>query len=98
MFRHGVRSRNGLRGEIRVRKTLAMLASVLLFSGFCLADTLDPAHQIVATFSTIPGNNADLLLFFNNDPLTVTGSPVLTLTLYDGGTTLGTIVAPPFSF
>jgi hypothetical protein len=79
-------------------KALTILAAILLFSGLCLADTLDPSHQIVATFSTLPGNSADLLIFGNNDSLTVTGSPVLTLTLYDGATNLGSIVAPPSVF
>jgi hypothetical protein len=39
-----------------------------------------------------------MLLFYNNDHLTVTGTPVLTLTLFNGSTTLGSIVASPFVF
>jgi hypothetical protein len=78
------------------KKTL-FLAATLLVACFCFADTFNPGDQIIATFTTKP-NTADLLFFFNNDPLTVSGAPVLTLTLYNGASTLGTIVAPPLPF
>jgi hypothetical protein len=86
-----------------VRKTAQFLSATLLLAGFwfvtpdfCFADSFNPGDQIVATFTAAP-NTADLLFFFNNDPLTVTGAPVLTLTLYNGASSLGAIVAPPFT-
>lgn len=80
-----------------MRKTVLALGATLLLTGFCLADTLNSGDQIVATFTAAP-NSADLLWFFNNNPVTVSGTPILTLTLYNGGTALGSIVAPPFVF
>lgn len=54
-------------------------------------------ERLVVTFTAAP-NSADLLLFFNNDPLTITGSPVFTTNLYDGDTLLGTYTSAPFTF
>jgi hypothetical protein len=61
------------------------------------ADVLDATNEISATFTAVP-NTSNMLLFFNNDPLTITGTPILTLTLFNGATTLGSIVASPFEY
>jgi hypothetical protein len=61
------------------------------------AATFGPGDQLIVTFTTM-ANSADLLLLFNNDPLTTNGSPVFTSKLYDGQTLLGTYTAKPFVF
>jgi hypothetical protein len=55
---------------------------------------LSPGATLQVTF-TSAANTSDLLFFFNTDPLTVTGSPVITTQLYNGSTLLGTITTPP---
>jgi uncharacterized protein (TIGR03437 family) len=57
--------------------------------------TIGPGDQLVATFTAAP-NQADLLFFFNNDALTISGSPIFTTSLYDGSTLLGTYTRAPF--
>lgn len=49
----------------------------------------------MATFTAAP-NSSDLLLFFTNDPLTLTGSPVFSISLYNGATLLGTATQNQF--
>jgi serine/threonine protein kinase/sugar lactone lactonase YvrE len=51
--------------------------------------TLAPGQELVATFTTVP-NSADLLFFSSNTPLTTTGSPTITASLFSGDTLLGT--------
>jgi PEP-CTERM motif len=87
-----------------VPKMTQCLAAALLvvglsfaYPGVCAADSLNSSDEIVATF-TAASNTSDLLFFFNNTALTVTGTPELTLTLYNGATSLGSITAPPFEF
>ncbi len=50
---------------------------------------LGPGDQLVTTF-TAQLNASDLLLFFNNGPLTVTGSPIFNVNFFNGGALLGT--------
>ena len=71
--------------------------AIALLSATLHAATLNSGDQIVTTFTAAP-NTSDILLFFSNDPLTVTGSPVLTANLYNGATLLGTYTAKPFVF
>ena len=78
------------------RISCAVLAITIL-QGVAVADTLNPGDQMIATFTATP-NTADILDYFNNDPLTITGSPVITTSLYDGSTLLGTHTASPFAF
>ena len=58
--------------------------------------TFAPGEQLVTTFTAAP-NNSDLLLYYNNDPLTVTGSPVFNVSLFNGSTLLGTYTHGPFT-
>jgi uncharacterized protein (TIGR03437 family) len=67
------------------------------WGGAVQAVTFAPGDQLIITFTATP-NTADLLLLFNNDPLTITGSPVFTTSLYDGQTLLGTYTAKPFVY
>jgi len=75
------------------RLLLAALALQSVLSGA----VFNPGDQLITTFTAVP-NTSDMLLFFTNDPLTVTGSPVLTTKLYNGQTLLGTYVASPFVY
>jgi hypothetical protein len=51
--------------------------------------TLDASSSpFVTTFTAVP-NTVDTLLFFDNTPLVETGSPVISLSLYNGGALLG---------
>jgi uncharacterized protein (TIGR03437 family) len=56
-----------------------------------------PGDRLTETFTAVP-NKADLLVYFNNDSLTVAGSPVFTTSLYDGQTPLGTYTAGPYLY
>jgi hypothetical protein len=51
--------------------------------------TLGSGNELEATFTAVP-NTADLLWFFDNTPLTVTGSPVISVELLNGSSALGT--------
>jgi uncharacterized protein (TIGR03437 family) len=59
--------------------------------------TLTPGDVLQATFTSV-ANASDMLLFFNQDSLTLTGSPVVTTQLLNGTTLLGSIASPPFLF
>ena len=59
-----------------------------------LQPTLGPGDSLEATFKSV-ANTSDLLLFFNNDPLTLTGSPVITTELFNGTNLLVSIVTTP---
>jgi hypothetical protein len=55
---------------------------------------LNPGDQIVTTFAA-QANTSNMLLYFNNDPLNVTGSPIFNVTLFNGGALLGTYTHAP---
>ena len=57
--------------------------------------TLSPGETLQMTFTSVP-TTADLLVLFNYDSLTVTGSPVITTQLYNGSTLLASVVSPTF--
>jgi uncharacterized protein (TIGR03437 family) len=61
------------------------------------ASTLAPGDELQATFTSVP-NTSNLLLFFNNDALTLAGSPVTTTELFNGTNSLGSIVSAPSMF
>jgi serine/threonine protein kinase/streptogramin lyase len=51
--------------------------------------TLVPGQELSARFTTIT-NSADLLFFFSNTPLVTSGAPIITASLFNGNTLLGT--------
>jgi hypothetical protein len=85
--------RQGYNRSMPTRLAIAVLLSVSIISGSSLA----PGGVLEATFTSV-ANTSDLLLFFSNDPLTLTGSPVITTELFNGANLLGSIVAPLFFF
>jgi hypothetical protein len=79
-----------------------ILAVVVLLTAFSTMSsgavgTLSPGGVLQVSF-TSTANTSDLLWFFTNDPLTITGSPVITTQLYNGQTLLATTVAAPQLF
>jgi hypothetical protein len=56
--------------------------------------TLGPGVVLEASFTSTP-NTADLLVFFQGNPLTFTGSPVITTQLFDGSTLIASVSGPP---
>jgi hypothetical protein len=58
--------------------------------------TLAPGDVLQATFTSVP-NASDLLVFFDNDPLTLTGTPVITTELFNGVNLLGSVVSAPIT-
>jgi hypothetical protein len=76
------------------------LAAALVLAGLTANlwganSSLSPGQTLQLTFTATPNLLSDMLIFFTNDALTVTGSPIITTQLYDGSTLLGTVVAPP---
>src|SRR4051794_4011709 len=64
----------------------------VLLSG--AAGTLSQGRALEVTFSA-SSSSSDVLLFFHNDPVTVTGSPVITTELYEGRTLIASTSNPP---
>lgn len=72
------------------RKVAAALFAIAGMAACANADTIGPGNSLEATFTTAP-NSSDLLLFFSGDgPLTTTGSPVVSVELFNGASLLGT--------
>jgi uncharacterized protein (TIGR03437 family) len=66
-------------------------------AGSAAPPALAPGDVLQATFTSVP-NTSDFLVFFDNDPLTLTGSPVLTTELFDGTNLLGSVVSAPITY
>jgi hypothetical protein len=91
----------------RALRCMSFLFVFLALGAFpALADpiSLAPGQELVINFSIENTNSSDLLWLVSYAPFTVTGTPVFTLTLADGGTTLGSITgglepsSPSFAF
>ncbi|HLH19724.1 MAG TPA: hypothetical protein VKX45_21050 [Bryobacteraceae bacterium] len=82
-------------GKRRGPRGIVLLAALTLGSAVASAATFGPGSQLVATFTMKP-NSADLLWFFDNDVPVITGSPTVTVSVYDGQTLLGTATSTPF--
>ena len=80
-----------------ISRMILLFAALATSTRAVQAATFGPNDQLIVTFTAV-ANSADLLFLFNNDPLTVTGSPVFTSKLYDGQTLLGTYIAKPFVY
>ncbi len=74
---------------------IVLLVALTLGSAMASGATFGPGSQLVATFTVKP-NSADLLWFFDNDVPVITGSPTVTVSVYDGQTLLGTATSTPF--
>ncbi len=61
------------------------------------SSTLAPGDVLTATFTSI-ANISNLLLFFNNDSLTVTGAPVILTELFNGTNLLGLVASSPLLY
>jgi hypothetical protein len=80
-----------------MRNLFVVLALLAAFGTALSGAVGTPGGTLQVTFTT-HSNASDLLFFYTNDPLTVTGSPILTARLYNGATLLGTVTAPPYPF
>jgi hypothetical protein len=80
-----------------ISRIMTLAAALSISTTAVQAATFNPGDQLIITF-TAAANTADLLILSNDDPLTVTGSPVFTTNLYDGNTLLGTCTAKPFIY
>src|SRR5690348_8260108 len=74
---------------VRIGRNFAILVALLSPAVHGAVGTLQPGAVLQVSFTAV-ANTSDLLLFFNNDALTVTGSPVFTTELYNGSTLLAT--------
>src|SRR4051794_41947900 len=79
--------------QIKSMAAVALLALPLLLSG--AVGRLSPGRALEVTFTAIP-SSSDVLLFFHNDPLTVTDSPVVSTELYEGATLIASTSNPPY--
>src|SRR5689334_8192829 len=78
-------------------RLFAALAVVAMSMAIGRAEGLSPGDRLTVTFTAAP-NTADSLYLFCNDPLTITGAPVFTTSLYDGAILLATYTAAPSNF
>jgi hypothetical protein len=74
----------------RIVGTLATALLAMVGTVACAnATTIGAGSSFVATFTVAP-NSTDMLWFFDNTALTNTGSPVISVQLFNGSTLLGT--------
>lgn len=59
------------------------------------ADTFGPSSQLVLNFTMAKPNSDDVIRFIDNDTPSTTGSPVFTISIYDGPTPLGSTTWAP---
>jgi len=80
------------------RRTFQTFAATLLFAAAMVvcanATTLGNGVSMTATFGA-NSNTADLLFLFDNTALTESGAPVITYSLYNGGSLLGVFSQAP---
>lgn len=76
------------------RLTIAVLLVSSIGTSLIKGSTLSPGSTLEATFISAV-NTSDVLAFFTNDPLTLTGSPVITTELFNGLTLLGSNAGAP---
>lgn len=92
-----------MQNPVQRRRRLAHVRHLLIITALLLAvspmsgSSLSPGEELLTTFTSSP-NTSDMLIFFTNDPLTLTGSPLITTKLFNGPDLLGTITAPPALF
>jgi len=79
------------------RKVALALLAIAGMAVCAKGDTIGPTNALEATFRTVP-NAADLLWFFDNTPLVTTGSPVISIALFNGGALMGTYTQTDPSF
>ena len=70
------------------QKVAAALFAIAGMAASANGDTIGPSNSLVATFTTVP-NSSNMLLLFDNSPLTTTGSPIISVQLYNGASLLG---------
>lgn len=86
--------RSGVRQSlVRLGSSLKMGAAIIVavagLAASANAATIGPGQSLEASFTTVV-NSADMLQWFDNTPLTTTGSPIISVSLFNGGSLLGT--------
>lgn len=79
-----------------IRRAAAAVIAIIGMAAGAGATTIGPGNALQATFTTVP-NTADMILFFDNTPYASTGTPVITVQLFDGAGLLGTYTGDAFS-
>jgi hypothetical protein len=72
------------------RKAGAALLAIAGMAACANAATVAPGGSFDVTFTTVPGSVSDIIAFYDGLDLITTGSPQISVQLFDGATLLGT--------